>query len=88
MSRRMKQASLPTRYFLRNSTKLQEALLKRRAHKLQKKFCCGGGEGKIPVARSWLTAAPSSVNFREIARGGIQSDTSLKAAYFRALSSI
>ncbi len=87
MSQRMKQASLPTRYFLRNSTKLQEALLKRRVHKLQKKFCCGG-EGKIPVARSWLTAAPSSVNFREIARGGIQSDTSLKAAYFRAFSSI
>ena len=46
------------------------------------------GEGKIPVAISWQTAAPSSVNFREITRGGIQSDTSLKAAYFRALSSI
>jgi hypothetical protein len=47
------------------------------------------GEGKIPVAISWQTAGPSSVNFREIARGGVFSPTpSLKAAYFRDLSSI
>jgi hypothetical protein len=46
------------------------------------------GEGKIPVAISRQTASPSSVNFREIARGGIQSDTNLKAAYFRTLLSI
>lgn len=45
-------------------------------------------EKSLPVAISWQTAAPSSVNFREIARGGIQSDTSLKTAYFHALSSI
>jgi hypothetical protein len=63
-------------------------LIKSGARNPQKKFCTTEGEGKIPVAISWQTAAPSSVNFREIARGGIQSDTSLKAAYFRDLSSI
>ena len=35
---------------------------------------------------SLLTAAPSRVNFREIARGGILSGTVPKAAYFHALS--
>lgn len=40
------------------------------------------GEGKIPVAISWQTAAPSRVNFREIAKGGIHLPVGQKRRFF------
>lgn len=50
------------------------------------------GEGKIPVAISWQTAGPSSVNFREIARGGYSvrhpASKRLISAIYRPSSSV